>query len=85
MRQIENPMVVDALWADAGQPEIKEKLNGAGYQEIGTGRFVADEDAFRFAMEQVENGSVEEEEFKALVVEWFYFGNWVHKEGGDAD
>ena len=48
----------------------------AGYEEIGTGIFVPEEDAFEYALEQI---SLDEEE-KQDFVEWFYSGNWI-KEG----
>jgi len=48
----------------------------AGYEEIGTGIFVAEEDAYDYAMERISLDEAEKKEF----VEWFYSGNWI-KEG----
>lgn len=53
---------------------VEEKCSG--YEEIGTGIFVPEEDAFEYALEQI---SLDEEE-KQDFVEWFYSGNWI-KEG----
>lgn len=49
-----------------------------GYRELTTKEFVADEDAFAYAFERCTNGTDEEiEEFKKMLVEWFYSGNWL--------
>ena len=48
----------------------------AGYEEIGTGIFVPEEDAFEYALERVSLDEEEKQEF----VDWFYSGNWI-KEG----
>ncbi len=73
--QIENRMVVDSEWTRNEPPEVKEKLNSAGYKEITTGIFVPEEDAFEYALERISQDEEEKKEF----VEWFY-SNWV-KEG----
>jgi len=52
---------------------VEEK---SGYKEIGTGIFVAEEDAYDYAMERISLDEAEKKEF----VEWFYSGNWI-KEG----
>lgn len=63
---------------------IEEKLNGPGYTEIGTGIFVPVENAFDYALErclEVVPNFVHRlewtQEFKDMLVEWFYSGNWV--------
>lgn len=82
---VENRMVVDWQWPDE-QPEIREKLSGAGYREIGTEVFVPEESAFDYAIERCVTvpfmviGIEWTQEFKEMLVEWFYSGNWV-KEG----
>lgn len=57
------------------------------------GKRVHDADAFSYACERVESGTVEEQaefmsiaadsadfaEFAARVVEWFYSGNWIYQ------
>lgn len=59
-----------------------DKLNGAGYTEIGTGNFVPEEDAFEYALERCLIGTEEDQEkFKEMLVEWFYSGNWVREYG----
>ena len=55
-----------------------QRDNQNGYQEIGTNVFVADEDAYEYALDRCMNGTEEEqEEFKQMIVEWFFSGNWV--------
>lgn len=74
---LENRMVVDWQWPDA-PAEGKEKLNGAGYKEIGTEIFVPEEDAYDYALERISHGTdAEKREF----VEWFYLGNWIREDG----
>lgn len=75
MERIENRMVRDSAWENLEKPcKVTEKLNGAGYMEMGTGNFVAEEDAFDYALERLLDGT---EEFKREFVEWFYSGSWV--------
>lgn len=83
MERIENRMVRNSVWENLEKPcEIKEKLNGAGYVEIGTGNFVSEEDAFDYALERCLHGTEEDQrEFKEMLVEWFYSGNWVYEDG----
>lgn len=66
---------------------IEEKLNGPGWEEIGTGVFVPEEDAFDYALErcfEVVPNFAERikwtQEFRDMLVEWFYSGNWVREE-----
>lgn len=74
---IENRMVRDSVWESQEKPcEVKEKLNGSGYSEIGTGNFVPEEDAFDYALERLMDS---EEEFKNEFVDWFYSGNWIRE------
>lgn len=80
IEQIENRMIVDSEWKCNEPTEIKEKLNKAGYEEIGTGIFVPEEDAYRYAMERVSQDEDLQKEFKETVVEWFYSGNWIKED-----
>ncbi len=61
-------------------------LNGSGWEEMGTGMFVPEEDAFNYALERcfefVPNFVHRlkwTDEFKEMLVKWFYSGNWVHE------
>lgn len=55
------------------------KLSGPGWEEIGTGVFIPEEDACQYAMESIIHGTERErQEF----TEWFYSGNYVKT--GDA-
>lgn len=52
MQQIENRMVNDSVWENL-EKESEKKLKGPGYEEIGTGIFVSDEDAYDYALERI--------------------------------
>lgn len=74
---VENPMVTDWWWRNLKPPlEVEEKLNGTGYEEIGTGIFVPEEDAYQYALERIS----QDEELKQEFVDWFYSGNWVKED-----
>lgn len=73
---IENRMVVDSEWTWNESIEIKERLTGGGYKEIGTMIYVPEEDAYDYALEKIS----QDEELKQEFVEWFYSGNWVKEE-----
>ena len=83
MERVENRMVVDSVWINLERScEVTDKLNGAGYLEIGTGNFVPEDDAFDYALEICLRGTEEDQrEFKEMLVEWFYSGNWVREYG----
>lgn len=73
---------------DFEDTELTEKLNGPGYVEIGTNVFVPEEDAFDFAIDRCVDivpdgfrGVKWTEEFRKMLVDWFYSGNWI-KIGG---
>lgn len=62
-------------------------MSDAGYRDIFSGTFVADEDAFDYALEQcledVPAGIRElkwTQEFREMLVEWFYSGNWIKED-----
>lgn len=58
----------------------------SGYLGFGPegGTFVPEENAYQYALERCLFGTLEEqEEFREMLVEWFYSGNWV-KEDGEA-
>lgn len=74
--------------ADAPGPLCAgKKTDGPGYREIGTGEFVPKEDAFDYAiencMEMIPNWlhRIEwTEEFRKMLVEWFYSGDWIEED-----
>lgn len=76
MEYIENRMVVDSEWPEHRDvlEEEKEKLNGPGWEEVGTGIFVPEEDAFKYALERISQDEGEKKEF----IEWFY-SNWIRE------
>lgn len=52
-----------------------------GYREMKSGLFVPEEDAYDYALVHSINGTEEEQmEFKKMLVEWFYSGNWVRED-----
>ncbi|MDO5418302.1 MAG: hypothetical protein Q4F29_13980 [Lachnospiraceae bacterium] len=59
-------------------------MNGqAEYYGIGPeqGTIVTEKDAYRYALERCLFGTMEEQaEFREMLVEWFYSGNWIKKE-----
>lgn len=77
--RIENRMVVDSQWHFLTPPEAAGEAPGeAGYLEMGTGRFIPEEDAFGYAIEKLSGGTEEE---KQEFVSYFYSGNYIYQEG----
>lgn len=81
--EIENRMVVDSEWPEYPE-EAPEKLNGPGYRQMFTGVFVAEDDAFDYAIERCVQFVPEgfrmiawTEEFREMLVECFYSENWI--------
>lgn len=76
--ETENPMVMDYLWEHMEKSccPVEEKLQGAGYEEIGTGIFVQEEDAYEYALERIS----QDEDLQKEFVEWFYSGNWIKED-----
>lgn len=57
--------------------------NEAGYIGIGPeeGTFVPEQMAYTYAMERCQTGTEEEvKEFREMLVEWYYSGNWIKAE-----
>lgn len=53
------------------------------YEGIGPeqGTIVNDEDAYAYALERCLSGTEEDkQDFKEILVEWFYSGNWARRE-----
>lgn len=58
-----------------------------GYLGFGTeeNNFVPEETAYEYALNRCLRGSEEDQkEFREMLVEWFYSGNWVKEDGGAA-
>ena len=52
-----------------------------GYEHIHTREFVPVDEAYGYALEQCLNGSDEEKhEFREMLVEWYFSGNWTMEE-----
>lgn len=88
--RIGSPMGIGSLWETCREePEVgrEEKLNGPGWEEIGTGTFVPEGDAFNYALERCLDGPPEGAckmnwtgEFREMLVGWYFSGNWVWEE-----
>lgn len=57
-----------------------KELGGAGYTEIGSDIFVPEESAYDYAMERIYQDEDLKREFREMLVEWFYSGNWVKED-----
>lgn len=45
------------------------------------GTFIPAEDAYTYALERCQTGTEEEvNEFREMLVEWYYSGNWIRTE-----
>ena len=81
MTYVENRMVVESEWDWQRAEEVEDVVNEKGYHEMGTNEFVPKADAFDYALDRCMNGSEsEQKEFKEMLVDWFYSGNWVKEE-----
>ena len=81
---IENRMLVNSEWEELERnlvPISENYVEEKGYREIGTDEFVPDEVAYEYALSECLSGNEElHEEFKAMLIEWFFSGNWVREE-----
>ena len=64
---------------------------GKGWRGIGPrdGEYVAAEDAFGYVCCQVgitvfDSTALEADEFKEMLVEWYFSGNWIEVKGSEA-
>lgn len=58
-------------------------MRGCGYLGIGPeeGIFVPENVAFEYALERCIKGTPrDKEEFREMLVEWFFSGNWIKEE-----
>lgn len=67
--------------------DVQVRLNATGWKNITDGTFVPEEVAFDYAIDHCTNFVPSEfhkiewtQEFKKMVVEWFYSGDWVKEE-----
>lgn len=80
MTNVENRMVVESQW-DHATEAVDEAISEKGYHEFGTNTFVPEDEAFDYALDRCMNGSeAEQKEFRQMLVDWFYSGNWVKEE-----
>lgn len=84
MEGIENGMVASRFDGFEWPEKVTENLRQPGYKNIITGVFVPNEDAFGYALEQcleAVTAGIHEikwtDEFREMLVEWFYSENWV--------
>ncbi len=84
MERVENRMVVDSEWEHTNPVEIEEIVSATGYHKVGTDVFVADHEAYDYALDQCLNGSEEDiKEFKSMLVEWYYSGGAWRRENNE--
>lgn len=63
-------------------------MAGAVYVGVNSekGNVVPEEEAYGYAFERCTNGSDEDiQEFKKMLVEWFYSGDWIKYEKGERE
>ena len=78
---VENRMVVDSEWRWKEEHSVEDTLNEKGFHEMGTNVFVPEDEAFEYALDRCMNGYEEDrKEFKEMLVEWFYSGNWIKED-----
>lgn len=66
---------------------MEAKGDKAMYYGIGPerGKIIEEDQAFDYALERCLKGPLEDQkEFREMLVEWFYSGNWIKKEGDAA-
>ena len=81
MYPIENRMADDAQWRWQEHRSVEEIMKEPGYHEMGTNVFVPADEAFEYALDRCINGPEEDQkEFKKMLVEWFYSGNWTRED-----
>ena len=77
---IENRMLVDSEWPEhwgVSEPEeTEEKSRGSGWEEIGAGTFVPEEEAYDYALKSISLDEGLKQEF----INWFYSGNWIKED-----
>lgn len=78
--QIENRMVVDSEWEHLDPKEV-EVDTIVGYSSLDNSEFVEEGMAYEYALDVCLNGSDDDKkEFKEMLVEWFFSGNWIKEE-----
>ena len=81
MNEVENILVNDAYWECQQEEEEEQVILEKGYRHFKTDEFVPEDEAFEYAFERCTNGTEDEQkEFKAMLVEWFFSGNWVKED-----
>ncbi|MDD3253939.1 MAG: hypothetical protein PHV18_15450 [Lachnospiraceae bacterium] len=56
------------------------ETQGTGFLGVGPeeGTFISEDSAYAYAVERCLHGTEEEtKEFKEMLVEWYYSGNWI--------
>lgn len=92
MEQIENRMLRESMM-ECRKDDDMVKLNGPGWRSFVDDTFVPEEDAFDYAIDHCTNfvpplfHKIDwKEEFKEMLVEWFYSsGEWAKEDVDGAD
>lgn len=88
MERLENKMLMESIKEHMHHFDFDEDFNGAGRKNLNDGTFVREEDAFDYAIDHcIENAPPPgfykipwTQEFKDVVIEWFYSGGEWKKE-----
>lgn len=77
--QIENRMVVDSEWPVENC--IENVLKEKGWHNFQTNEFVPEKEAYEYALDEALHGdAATQKEFREMLVEWFFSGNWVKED-----
>lgn len=77
--QIENRLLVDSEWPVENC--IENVLQEKGWHNYQTNEFVSEKEAYEYALDEVLHGdAATQKEFREMLVEWFFSGNWVKED-----
>lgn len=89
MERVENRMLIEPIREHMQHFDFDENFNGSGRKNLNDGTFVREEDAFDYALDHCTETAPPHgfhkiqwtQEFRDVVVEWFYSGGeWVKEE-----
>lgn len=89
MERLENRMLIESIREHMQHFDFDEDFNCAGRKNLNDGTFVREEDAFDYALDHCTESAPPPgfhkiqwtQEFKDVVVDWFYSGGeWVKEE-----
>ena len=75
MCELENRMVIGEYYDE--DPYEEEEEVESGYENLDTGEFVHELDAFEYALYETQTNKEDREAF----IEWFFSANWIRVGG----